>query len=170
MVFFLKRGCNFKTMIHYYITCQKLYNTHHVCSPRKRGMPEMKENYARPIPGPRNTTKELSDVMDYPKPCVIAVTTTMGLLLRSIYTKVIRPWLLRILEFSLVDMSHTPPTLGLHEGTFGLKPLTFLVNEESTRNSTWQTWMMLVESVGEFFKTIVEGRHGGMCVQISSLR
>ena len=122
MAFLKKRGCNLKTMIHYYITCQKLYNTHHVCSPRKRGMPEMKENYARPIPGPRNTTKELSDVMDYPKPCVIVVTTTMGLLLRSIYTKVIRPWLLRILEFSLVDnVTHPPPHFRLTWGHFWIK-------------------------------------------------
>jgi hypothetical protein len=35
------------------------------------------------------------------------------------------------------------------------------MNEKSTWNSTWQTWMMLDEYVGEVFKTIVEGRHGG---------
>ena len=107
---FFKKGLQFKNYdtLLYYLSKTLQYTS--CVLPRKRGMPEMKENYARPIPGPRNTTKELSDVMDYPKPCVIAVTTTMGLLLRSIYTKVIRPWLLRILEFSLVDnVTHPPP-------------------------------------------------------------
>jgi hypothetical protein len=82
---------------------------HAMNAPHKQGIPQIKEYYARPIPGSWNTTKELSDVLDYPKPCVIAGTTTMGLLLRSIYTNVIRPWLLRILEFSLVDNVTNPP-------------------------------------------------------------
>ena len=36
-----------------------------------------------------------------------------------------RPWRLRTLEFSLVE-SVMGPALGLHEGSFGLQPITFL--------------------------------------------
>ena len=46
--------------------------------------------------------------------------------------KVVKPWLSRILEFSLVRVSQAL-ALGLHEGGFGLQPTTFSVDE----NSTW---------------------------------
>jgi hypothetical protein len=36
-----------------------------------------------------------------------------------VYTNAIRPWLLRILELSFLQVSRAP-TLGLHEGSFGL--------------------------------------------------
>ena len=45
----------------------------------------------------------------------------------------IRPWLLNIVDFLLVD-SVTCRALGLHEGCFGSQPTTSLVDE----NSTWQ--------------------------------
>jgi len=53
------------------------------------------------------------------------------------YTKAIRPWLLRILEFSFVE-SGRAPTLGLHEGRFGPQPIKFVVHENFAWNPTTQ--------------------------------
>ena len=56
------------------------------------------------------------------------------------------------------------PALGLHAGGFGLQLVTFLVDERSTQNPT----MASVHNIGldfwGFFKTVVEGEHGIMCI------
>ena len=51
--------------------------------------------------------------------------------LRHVHMKTIRPWLLKIYDFSLVD-SVTCPALGLHEGSYGSQPITSSVDEKST--------------------------------------
>lgn len=57
----------------------------------------------------------------------------------------IRPsWLLRILEFVLVE-SVTALSSSLHENGFGLQ------SKNSTWNSTWQGWIVLTGVVGSFF-------------------
>ena len=46
--------------------------------------------------------------------------------------KAMRPWLLRILEFSLVESVISPHALGLYEGGFGPHIIASLVNEKPT--------------------------------------
>lgn len=49
-----------------------------------------------------------------------------GLYLGHVCTKAIGPWLLRILEFSLIE-GVVGPTSGLHEGSHGLQPLDIFI-------------------------------------------
>ena len=59
--------------------------------------------------------------------------------LGHVYTqKFIRPWLLRILEISHWLRVSWTLALGLHEGNFGLQPITFSMDEKSAWNPTWQ--------------------------------
>ena len=76
--------------------------------------------------------------------------------------KVIRPCLLRIVEFSLVE-SVTCVCFRLHEGRFRLQLITFLVGEKPTWNSTWQVWIFLVTIVEEYqlLKVDLGGVYGG---------
>jgi hypothetical protein len=53
---------------------------------------------------------------------------TTGLALRAYSHESIRPWLLRILEFVLVEKSVTGVCLRIHEGDFGLHPISFSKN------------------------------------------
>ena len=73
--------------------------------------------------------------------------------------KLIRPWLLRILELSLVE-NVIAPTSDVHEGSFGLQPMK---EEKIYMESTRQVWITLAEIIGELFGTTLEGRPGGMC-------
>ena len=68
-----------------------------------------------------------------------------------VYMIAIRLWLLRILEFSLVE-SVKGPTLGLHEDKFGVQPIPFAMDEISTWLPTWQTWTVLAVIARAFFK------------------
>jgi hypothetical protein len=70
-----------------------------------------------------------------------------------LHEKTISPWLLRILGFSLVESVMGPSRFrfGLHEGSFGLQPITVMVYEKTTWNPTWQVWIMLAEIVGGIF-------------------
>lgn len=69
---------------------------------------------------------------------------------------------MKILEFSLVE-NLIAPTLGLHDASFGLQPITLLVDEKLTWNPTWQIWIMLAGIVGGLSRITIKVGQGGMC-------
>lgn len=73
---------------------------------------------------------------------------------------IIRAWLLKILQFSLVE-SVTSPALCLHEGKFELQAITFLVDENFTWNPTRQVGIMFARIIGEFCGITLEGKLDG---------
>jgi len=52
---------------------------------------------------------------------------------------------------------------GFHEGNFGLRLMTFLVDGMYIRILTWQVSIRLVGIIGVFLQRTLEGRPGGMC-------
>ena len=71
----------------------------------------------------------------------------------------ITPWLLRILELSLV-MSVMGPCVRFIWWGYEQQPITFSMNEEITYNLTRQVWLTLAKIVGDFFRMALEGRLG----------
>ena len=55
------------------------------------------------------------------------------------------------------------PCFMLSRGSFEPQPITVALDEKSTRNSTWQVWIMLIWIVGNFSRMALEGRVDGIC-------
>ena len=62
-----------------------------------------------------------------------------------------------------------PPSLSLHENSFGPQPITSSMDENPTWNPTWQVWIILVGIVRVFFGTILESRHAEILTYTKSL-
>lgn len=63
---------------------------------------------------------------------------------------------------SLVE-SAMGPCFSLNEGRFGLQPITFSMDEEPTRNPTWQVWIILAVIVEDFSELFLRVVMSGIC-------
>lgn len=87
-----------------------------------------------------------------------------------LHKKPLGPWLLRILEFSLVGVYDKPLLyLGLHEGGFVTHLITSLVDGTSTWSHTWQVWItsvmiVWVSYLGQLLKVGLMGSVAGIWV------
>lgn len=89
--------------------------------------------------------------------------TTSTYNLAHVYTKAIRPWLLRIMEFSLVE-SVTGPHFRFTWGWFWIATHNNLAGWIAyiVSHKCWQVWMVLVGNVGNFLGRALEAEQDGI--------